>query len=195
MNLRTPPPSSGSYFIYEVWGRRGPFFPREFWWDVLRLWGKQLQQGVFGATTALYPAGSAPPCSQVVPAGASNGGWRSEPSGALRRPVRLLAGGHSRRVHTSLEEPECLPSTLTTAQTPSPTNKQQAGRGAGAAGAGCSSCARLEGRRRHCLFGCLSLRKRRARLSKYLHVQLEAGACLWSAAVSPRRPLVASANP
>lgn len=33
---------------------------------------------------------------------------------------------------------------------------------AGAAGAGCSSCARLEGRRNHCLFACLYLRKRRA---------------------------------
>lgn len=40
-----------------------------------------------------------------------------------------LVGGHSQHVHTSLEERECFPFTLTTAQTTSPTNKQNTRRG------------------------------------------------------------------
>lgn len=49
------------------------------------------------------------------------------PSACSRQQVQLLCGlggGHSQHVHTSLEEWECLPFTLTTAQTTSPTNKQ-----------------------------------------------------------------------
>lgn len=41
------PPSSGTYFR-ESLGQEGTFFPREFWWDVLRLLGKR-------TVTVLHP--------------------------------------------------------------------------------------------------------------------------------------------
>lgn len=123
---------------------------------------------------------------------------------ALRQQVQLLAEGHSRHVNTSLEELECLPSTLTTAQTPSPTNKQTRWVG-GQGGAGdrrlgvqlqCLVRGAPQPRARAtsvCLLACLCLHKHEARLFKYLRVQLEACTCLWSTAVSQhlhRRPLL-----
>lgn len=54
----------------------------------------------------------------------------------LRQPVTASgsscsagSGGHSQHVHTSLEDLECLPFTLTTTQTTSPTNKQNTRQG------------------------------------------------------------------
>lgn len=110
------------------------------------------------------------------------------PSACSRQQVQLLCGlggGHSQHVHTSLEEWECLPFTLTTAQTTSPTNKQNTRPGPqvqqdvqvfSSRGPETTSQGRL------CLYARLCLRV--CVCTKYWHVQLEASVCLWRMVVS-----------